>query len=71
MKEVILIIGAIIGGLFLLLAPLIWLANSWDASRCADTAAVMGVPHSYSINTGCMVKPEGKPWVPLKSYRVY
>lgn len=46
------------------------LANWGEEVQCRNTAAAMGVPYQYSFTTPCLIKPEGKPWVPLKSYRV-
>lgn len=42
---------------------------SW-ASRvsCNERATIMGLEHSYSLMTDCMVKYEGR-WIPLHNVR--
>lgn len=55
---------AILGGL------LFYGAFSFHMISCRDTAHVMNVPYRFSNVTGCMIKPAGKDWLPLRSYRV-
>jgi hypothetical protein len=49
---------------------LLSLVNYGERVSCHNTAAVMGAEWHYSFTTPCMIKMEGKPWMPLHSYRV-
>jgi hypothetical protein len=41
----------------------------WKAQKCAETAAMMGVPYTWDVATGCLIKADGQHWVPLGSFR--
>lgn len=48
-----------------------WKLDNWGKEKkCADTAALMQVPHRWDYWTGCLIKPGGQGnWVPLNTLR--
>jgi hypothetical protein len=70
-KEAIIFFGSLFAGLAVLMFGLFLFANHMAEGECRRTAAAMGVEVRYEWNVPCLIKPEGKPWVPLKSYRVF
>ena len=71
LKEVLVVIGLTLTGLTLLTTTAMYFSSLSDERTCRNTAEVMRADWHYTISTGCLIRPEGKPWVPLKSYRVY
>jgi hypothetical protein len=69
-REFLTFLGCFIAGASAFIAVGIYVSNWAEEVQCRNTAAAMGVPYQYSISTPCLIKPEGKPWVPLRSYRV-
>jgi hypothetical protein len=63
-------IAFFVGGLVLLISACFLLVNTLAESECRRTAQAMGVEYHYAWNVPCLIKPEGKPWVPLRLYRV-
>ena len=70
MRDLLLVFGLLCAVFVLPVAGLVYFINAMNERECRLTAEAMGVEYLHNINIPCMIKPEGKPWVPLTSYRV-
>lgn len=68
-RDLLIVFGSIFSVIGLLIGGAIALDNSLAESRCANTAAAMGVEYRYSMNMPCMVKANGQ-FVPLSAFKV-
>lgn len=50
-------------------AVMLLIVGAVKAGQCQATSAMMRVPGSYSLATGCMIQVNGA-WLPLKNYIV-
>jgi hypothetical protein len=67
-REDLTILGGVFAVVIILFTGIFLLANAINGHSCAATADKMGLEHSYSATTPCMVKVDGR-WEPLSWQR--
>lgn len=67
-KEVVAVFSCAIAAMAVFAAIIVYLLSFGASATCSAIASKMGIEHSYSLMTDCMVKVDGR-WEPLRQQR--